>query len=1106
MKYAQWIAVLVLLGIGGLQGCSQNSNGTRGAGAPAIPPGDGNLYVANGGTGSLLAFDKAKMAEGDLSPDRHFPETIAGLIGLFLDKTTDTLYVANTGQNAILIYENAAVLEPPVGSAAATRVLSGPQTGLQRPNAVAYDAARQRIYVSNEGNSSILVFQAGCSGATLLNGDIAPCNVILGASTLLASPGALALDPGRDILYISNRGTGAILIYENASQASTQGDLPPTRTIPLSGSPAGIFIDSVNDRLYAIQGPGEGQAAILVYENASTRSGQASADRILTGPNTLLGSPAGIDVDTVLDQIHVINNDHSETGDSALLIFANPFTNCVVCDVAPARIITGDQTELTGSTGVVIDSQLERIYVANTLNNTILLFGMEGNIPPTKINSGAATRLEWPISLSYDNEEDRLYVLNHRAFLGGANPPMIAVYDTVSATSLNNTPPSWGILGSGIFFPRAIYVDKTRNLLLLLLWATNELRVYDLNAVVPDPPVGNVTLPSPVATFTSGLISPLSMSVDEKRGLAYVANDNNNGVAVYDLTTLGPSPRTLVGSSTQLVRPFGLFVDSDRDILYAVNTQSNTILAFDNASGKQGNTPPDRALTSSTTAPLADKLNAPTAPFINVAKDRLFIINRGNNSVYIFDNASILDGAVQPDRKLAGESTEILFPPSIDPQITGALWIDTTRGGERLFLGEPQDPTCTLPQNQCPRGAFLLFSLEGNLSPGQVWSGGENRLVGPSALAVDPRRDLLYVADPGDPAVTSDDSISLFTKASRSDGNLPLIGTVSVTEGISTVIGTGTAFKTELALGDQIKIGSATLTVSSISSDTSLNLVSPYPEATASDLIVLRLPRRLCSPAGTTCVSPDTKLNNPAGLAVDHDQNRLYVSNSGTIACSDTTPCNSLLIFHAAGSLTNNAVPDHVITNSALNSPRGLTFDSERKTLFVANHGNNSILAFRSEEKEKEGCRKKQENGDLDAGLQALSECVQKELKTPDAEIVGAATRIIEPIGVAIDRGRDILYVLNEGSPEILVFDQASTLNGNSPPARTLSAGDSYRDPSALFLDAEGDLLYVADRAENEIYIFRNASQAAGKVAHETIAGSNTGLNQPTALAVDTAR
>src|SRR2546429_256613 len=55
----------------------------------------------------------------------------------------------------------------------------------------------------------------------------------------------------------------------------------------------------------------------------------------------------------------------------------------------------------------------------------------------------------------------------------------------------------------------------------------------------------------------------------------------------------------------------------------------------------------------------------------------------------------------------------------------------------------------------------------------------------------------------------------------RGNLSLPLTGTVAVTQNSATVTGTGTAFSTELAVGDSIKIGSEVFTVSVISSATS---------------------------------------------------------------------------------------------------------------------------------------------------------------------------------------------------------------------------------------------------------------------------------------------
>lgn len=67
-------------------------------------------------------------------------------------------------------------------------------------------------------------------------------------------------------------------------------------------------------------------------------------------------------------------------------------------------------------------------------------------------------------------------------------------------------------------------------------------------------------------------------------------------------------------------------------------------------------------------------------------------------------------------------------------------------------------------------------------------------------------------------------------EADTAKGNLDtaLTGTVSVTAGQTAVTGTGTAFTTELAVGDAIKIGNEVRTVSAIGSATSLTLSAAH--------------------------------------------------------------------------------------------------------------------------------------------------------------------------------------------------------------------------------------------------------------------------------------
>ncbi|MBI3802397.1 MAG: hypothetical protein HY282_01365 [Nitrospirae bacterium] len=1119
----------------GLSGCEGLSGDKKSPAAAPSSPKAGRIYIANGGDGSLVTFDQALQTQGNILPSRRFPETVAGPIGLFLDRTSDTLYVANTDSDAILIYENVSTLDLSAGPANATRVITGPKTGLDRPYGVTYDPTRQRLYVVNRENL-VSVFQKDCPEQNNLNGDIAPCRTLIGGSTLLDFPRAVTVDTQRDILYISNLGTNSILVYENASQPTTQRDLPPTRVISshtdasetdsMLYNPFGLFIDSADDRLYVINS-GRNQPGILIYDNASTRSGAIVPDRVFAGQQTQLSNPAGIDLFVEQDRLYVVNENNTNNGSTALVVYSDFNTKCPLgthlCNFAPDRAVTGQRTGLANPAGVAYDPQHEIIYVGNSQGNNVLVFALKSDLTPLQFNSGTSgnpelnTLLEQPSAFFYDKPLDRLYIANFNASTAGTPP--ILVYEQASSRSYLNTPPSWTIQG-GITNPlegldiqqaRGVYVDKRRNLLIILNGFNNKIFIYNFaQANSATPPAGNaVTLPTGPTTFR-GFTRGRAMAVDEAAGELYVVTDcdtgsfslcpaatNVNSIVIYRYDNLDPNTpadpkksapdRTITGPSTGLNRPHGVFLDTTNDRLYVTNISypppssnngptANSVLVFDQISTRSGNTAPDRIISSSPTFAPAEQMDTPIAPFVDPVTDRLYLINWAKDSIFVFEKASTRSGPTRPDRIVSGTDTLLAFSGSANT--TGALYVDTTQGKETLFVGEPKNPTPACPP--C-RGSFLIFGVQGNTpASGTLSAGAVSPLTGPAAMALDPVRDILYIANQGDPAQRADDSILIFTNASQANGTLPITGTVTVTTGSAEVAGTGTAFTTALAPGDSIRIGSTAYQIASIDSDTALTLTAPYTGASGTDLPASFVPRMLCSPIGTTCQSAGSQLNNPGGLLVDSDQNRLYLSNAGTDCSDPAAPCNALLVFDDASDLNQNSTPSQVITGTALNSPRGIALDSARKTLYVANNGSHSVLLFKN--------------------IDQLNGAV-----TPDAEIGGAATQINAPIGVAYDASRDLLYVLNSGNTEILVFSQASSLNGNVAPTRILSNG-FMKTPTAFFLDPQQDLLYVADRDNNAVYTFTTASSAAGEASHSTTSGNNTGLNQPAAVFVDTTR
>ncbi len=120
----------------------------------------------------------------------------------------------------------------------------------------------------------------------------------------------------------------------------------------------------------------------------------------------------------------------------------------------------------------------------------------------------------------------------------------------------------------------------------------------------------------------------------------------------------------------------------------------------------------------------------------------------------------------------------------------------------------------------------------------------------------------------------------------------------------------------------------------------------------------------------------------------------------------------------------------------------------------------------------------------------------------PTRKLQGAATQLTEPYGVKVDTDRDILYVVNASRNEILVWDNASTVDGDVAPDRTIEISAWCSD---IALDRGNDRLYV--QAGLEIFILENASTRDGRaVIDREISGPGWDTNGSRGLTVDPAR
>src|SRR5689334_20289269 len=99
-------------------------------------------------------------------------------------------------------------------------------------------------------------------------------------------------------LYVASG--NSIFRFGNAEAAN--GDTAPAATISSTRlqNPQRMLVDTRNDRLFVAN-----SGSILIYDNASTKTGTAPPDRVISGSNTGLSNPTDLALDTGSDQLYV---------------------------------------------------------------------------------------------------------------------------------------------------------------------------------------------------------------------------------------------------------------------------------------------------------------------------------------------------------------------------------------------------------------------------------------------------------------------------------------------------------------------------------------------------------------------------------------------------------------------------------------------------------------------------------------------------------------------------------------------------------------------------------------------------------------------------------
>ncbi len=289
------------------------------------------------------------------------------------------------------------------------------------------------------------------------------------------------------------------------------------------------------DEIYVSNSNGN---SVTVY--ARNADGNAAPLRVLAGNATGLGSPSGIAVDLVNDELLVVNK--------SLPYSITVYPRLANGNVAPLRTISGALTGLNDPRGIAVDAAHDEIVVANRAGFSVTVHARTatGNAAPlrTLLNTGFSN----PWGVLVDVAHDEIAVAN--------NGDLLSVYPR---TGNGNVPPVRTISGSNTGFnngPVGIALEPVRDTYLVttpFFGSAFAPAVLEFGRTAS----GNVAPSRVWGGPQSGMASPNGIALDLESDEILVANSVGNSITVYSQFLTGAiSPqRTISGAGTQLGNP-----------------------------------------------------------------------------------------------------------------------------------------------------------------------------------------------------------------------------------------------------------------------------------------------------------------------------------------------------------------------------------------------------------------------------------------------------------------------------------------------------------------------------------------------------------------------
>ena len=503
----------------------------------ADDPATHTLYVANGfnedgdpdGGNTVSVIDERHCRADDVSRCKGpWPTLTVGSdpnadpSAVAIDQQTDTLYVADSNDNTVAVFNGAtcnAETSAGCGQTPAMVPVGGP------PVAIFDDPANHTVYIPNAIEDDLSMLSTATCNAT----DLAACPTTPPPTvTVAGTPTVGAVAPSTQTVYVTvcgdpdfgcGAGTNGVSVFDASTcNATVQSGCDQLGLLPAAFPPFGVQVDPANQTLYTAGGDNTISAFDLRSCSAADLAGCATdTPGIVTLPAPGFEVTLWVAVDPANHSVYVTN----QKDDAVIVVNANvcngsDLSGCATLD--PPEIHTGADPEI-----LTVDPDTQTLYTANQVDNDVSVIdatrcdaqttgGCRARVPEVPNVSGA---------LATDPAVHTTYV--------ASSATAVAMIDDSTCNAFHaarcaQTPPSVTV-GT---YPSAVAVDPNTHTVYVAdagAGSTGSVSVFDdrtCNATTQVECGTVFTQPIPAG-------NPVGLAVNPRTDTVYVATITSNG-------------------------------------------------------------------------------------------------------------------------------------------------------------------------------------------------------------------------------------------------------------------------------------------------------------------------------------------------------------------------------------------------------------------------------------------------------------------------------------------------------------------------------------------------------------------------------------------------